>query len=85
LDRTPAYFLDHDWIWICIFEKKWIRTGAGYLFEFYNEILLRVIQDVTNDGAVVFFAMLFLFTKNQNYFLIMCCTHPQSMIIRVTS
>jgi len=35
------------------------------LFDFYNEISLRVIQDVTNDDASVFFAMVFIFTKNQ--------------------
>jgi len=46
--------LDQDWIWIFIFEKNWIRTGTGYLFDIYNEIFLKVIQDVTNDGAVVF-------------------------------
>ena len=47
-------FLDQDWIWIFIFEKYWIMTWSGYLFDFYNENFLRVIQDVTNDGAVVF-------------------------------
>jgi len=67
--------LDQDWIWIFIFEKNWIRAGSGYLFDFYNEIFLRVIQDVTNDGAVVFFAMIFIFTKNQNNFVSVCCTH----------
>jgi len=36
------------------------------LFDFYNETYLRVIQDVTNDGAVVFFVMIFIFTKNRN-------------------
>ena len=61
----------------------WIRIGFGYLFlkkirsgqDFYKEIFLTVIQDVTNDGAVVFFAMVFIFTKDQNYFVSMCCTH----------
>jgi len=39
-------------------------TGNGYLFDFYNEIYLRVIQDVTNDGGGVFFAILvFIFTQ----------------------
>jgi len=52
--RIFAIFFDQDWIWILIFEKNWIRTGSGYLFDFCNEIFLRVIQDVTNDGAVVF-------------------------------
>ena len=28
------------------------------LFDFTNEIFLRVIQDVTNDGAVVYVAMI---------------------------
>ena len=27
------------------FEKNWIRRGSGDLFDFYNEITLRVIQD----------------------------------------
>jgi len=27
-------FFDQDWIWIFIFEKNWIRTGPGYLFDF---------------------------------------------------
>jgi len=32
---------------------NWKRTGSGYLFDFYNEISLRVTQDVsvTIDGA----------------------------------
>ena len=47
---------DQDWIWIFIFEKK----GSGYWFDLYNEIFLRVIQDVTNDGGSVFFAMVFI-------------------------
>jgi len=35
-----------------VFEKNWIRTGLRYLLDFYNEISLRVIQDVTNrDGT----------------------------------
>jgi len=39
-------------------------TGNGYLFDFYNEIYLRVIKDVTNDGGSVFFAILvFIFTQ----------------------
>ena len=68
-------FLDHDCIWIFIFERKWIRTGSGYLFDFYNEVFLRVILDVTNDGAVVFFVMILILKKNQNDFVSMCCTH----------
>jgi len=55
--RILAIFSDQDWIWIFIFEKNWIRTGSGYWLDFYNEIFLRVIQDVTNDGGSVFFAM----------------------------
>jgi len=53
-------FLDQDSIWIFIFDKNWIRTGSAYLFDFYYEVFLRVIQDVKNDGAVVFFAMIFI-------------------------
>ena len=45
------------------------------MFDFYNEIFLRVIQDVTNDVGVVFFAMIFIFIKNENDFVSMCCTH----------
>jgi len=37
-------FLDQDWSWIFIFEKNWIRTGSGYLFDFYNEIFQRVLS-----------------------------------------
>jgi len=48
-----------------------VRTGSGYLFDFYKEIFLRVIEDVTNDGAVVFFAMIFILglTKNETGFV----------------
>jgi len=60
--RILAIFSDQDWIWIFIFEKNWIRTGSGYWFYLYNEFFLRVIQDVTNDGASVFFAMVFILT-----------------------
>jgi len=60
--RILAIFSDQDWIWIFIFFLNWIRTGSGYLFDFYNEISLRVIQDVTNDGGSIFFAMVFKFT-----------------------
>jgi len=52
--------------------KNWIRTGSGYLFDFYNEIFLRVIQDVTNDCAVVFFAMIFTFTQKIKMILSVC-------------
>ena len=72
--RILAIFLDQDWIWVFILEKNRIRTGSGYLFDFYNEIFRRVIR-VTNDGAVVFFVMIFIFTKYQNGFVSMCCTH----------
>jgi len=51
------------------------KIGSGYLFDFYNEIPLRVIQGVTNDGGSVFFATVSIFIKNQNYFVSMCCTH----------
>jgi len=68
--------LDEDWIWIFIFEKNW--TGSGYLFDFCDEISLRVIQDVTNGDAAVFFPMIFIFTKIRNDFVSvcsLCCTH----------
>jgi len=38
--RIIAIFLDQDWISIFIFEKEWIRTGSGYLFDFHNEIFM---------------------------------------------
>ena len=38
------------------------------MFDFYNEIFLKVIQDVTNDGGSVFFAMVFIFTKKSKLF-----------------
>jgi len=41
------------------FWKNWIRTGSGYWLDFYNEIFLRMIEDVTNDGGSVSFAMVF--------------------------
>ena len=50
-------------------------NGSGYFFDFCIEISLRVIQDVTVDLGNVFFAMVFIFTKNQNDFVSMCCTH----------
>jgi len=69
------FFFDQHWNWIFIFEKNWIRTRTGYLFDFYNEFFLKVMQDVTYNGAAVFFTMLFIFTKNQSDFVGMCCTH----------
>ena len=38
------------------------KIGSGYWFDFYNEIFLRVIQDITNDGGSVFFAVVFILT-----------------------
>jgi len=83
------YGQDQDWISSRILAIFWIRIVFGYLFLkktgsgqdqeigliFYNEITLRVIQDVTNDGSNVFFAVAFIFTKNQNDFVSMCRTH----------
>ena len=43
------------------------------MFDFYNEIFLRVIQDVTNDGASVVFAIILIHTKNQNDFVSGLC------------
>ena len=39
---------------------KKIGSGSGYWFDFYNEIFLRAIHDVTNDGGSVFFAMVII-------------------------
>jgi len=50
----------------CSFLKK---IGSGYWFHFCNEIFLRVIQDVTNDGGSVCF-LCYAF-----YIVSMCCTH----------
>jgi len=41
-------------------KKNWIRTGSGYWFDFYKEIFLRLIQDVTNDCGSVFFAIILI-------------------------
>jgi len=47
------------------------KIGSGYLFDFYNKIFPRIIQDVTNDGAVVFFTiMIFIFTKYKMILLV---------------
>jgi len=85
LQDTCDFFgpgLDLD---IYFWKKNWIRTGSGYLFDFYNEIFLRVIQDVTNAGAVIFFPMIFIFTKKSKWFC-QCVLHSsQSMLIHVTS
>jgi len=59
------------------FLKKLDHAGSGCWFDFCNEIFLRVIQDVTNDGGSVFFAV---FSYCQ-YVL----HSSQSMVIRVTS
>ena len=56
--------------------KNWIRTGWGYWFDFYKEIFLRVIQDVT-DLVAVFSSLWFLYCQ---YVL----HSSQSMVIRVT-
>jgi len=42
------------------FFLNWIRTGSGYWFNFYNDVFLKVIQDVTNDGGSVSFATVFI-------------------------
>ena len=63
--RILAIFSDQDWIWIFIFEKNWIRTISGYLFDFYNEIFLRVIQNVTNNRGSVFFVCMRCTHHNQ--------------------
>jgi len=59
----PPGYLRFFWVRIefgyLFLKKNWIRTRSRYLFDFYNEIFLRVNQDVTNDGAVVSFALIF--------------------------
>ena len=50
------------------FLKK-IGSGSGYWFDLYNEIFLKVIQNVTNNRCSVFFAIFFIFIVS------MCCTH----------
>ena len=82
--RILAIFLDQNWIWIFIFEKNWFRTGSRYLFDFYYESFLTVIQDVTNDVAVVFFAVIHIHKKSK-WFCRYVLHSSQSMIIRVTS
>jgi len=77
--KKRAIFLKQDWISIIIFEKNWITTGFGYLFNFYNEISLRVIQDVTNDGLGRFCYIFYIHTKNQNDFVSMGCTHHNQL------
>jgi len=66
-----------------LFLKK-IGSGSGYLFDFHNEISLRVIQDVTNDGGSVFFVMVFIFTKKSKLFCQYVLHSSQSMVIRVS-
>ena len=61
-------FLDQDWICIFNFEKNRIRTRSGYLFDFYKEISLRVIQDVTK----VFSLLWFLYSQNIEMILPPC-------------
>jgi len=74
--------LDRDWVWIFIFEKKWIRTGSGFLFDFYNEIFLRAIQEVTNDcGRECFLNQNVLFLpKIQNDFVSMRCAQARNQL-----
>jgi len=69
--RILPIFSDQDWIWIFIFEKNWIRTGSVYLFGFYNEISLRVIQDVTNDGGSASL-LWFLYSQKLKMILSVC-------------
>jgi len=84
--RILAIFLDQDWIWIFIFEKNWMRTGSGFLFDFHNESFLRVIQDVTNDGGNIMFSLLwFLYLQKIKMILSVgyALHSSQSMIINL--
>jgi len=78
-------FLDQDWIWIFIFEKNRIRTGSGHLFDFYSEISLRVIQDVTKEWCCCFLCYDFYIHKKSKLFCQYVLHPSQSMIILVTS
>jgi len=73
-----------------------IRIGFAYLFlkkigSGQDQVMclisitisLRVIQDVTNDGGSVFFAMVLIFTKKSKLFCQYVLHSSQSMIIRV--
>jgi len=60
------------------------QLGSGYLLDFYNEIFLRVIQDVTNDGAVILFNYDFYIHKKSKCFCEYVLHSSQSMMIRVT-
>jgi len=64
------------------FWKEFVRTGSGYFFDIYNERSLRVIQDVTNYGGRVFFAMVCI--KKSKWFCHYVQHSSQSMIIRAT-
>jgi len=51
--------------------RHFLTSGLAF-FVHLDLVILRVIQDVTNDGAVVFFTMIFIFTKNQSEFVGRC-------------
>jgi len=70
---------------IYFWKKTWIRTGSGYLFDFYKEIPLRVIQDVTNDGNIAFSLLWFLYSqKIKIILLVYAALITINDIIRVT-
>jgi len=73
--RILAIFSDQDWIWILIFEKNLMRRG--YLFDLYNEISWESIKKSEMMVVVLsfFIVMVYVFTKNQNYYIRKCCTH----------
>jgi len=48
----PAGYLQLFWIRMRFGYLILKKIGSGYLFDFYNETSLRVIQDVIHDGAV---------------------------------
>jgi len=66
------------------FGKNWIKTGSGYSFDLYNEISMRVIQDVTNDAWWYRNVLVFIFTKKSKLFCQYVVHLSQSMIIHVT-
>jgi len=60
------------------------KIGTGYLFDFYNEISMKVIQDVINNGGSVFFAMDFIFTKKSKLFFQYVVHSSQSIYVALS-
>jgi len=76
--RILAIFLNQDWIWIFIFEK--IGSAQDHNICLIS-IMKIVIQDVTNDGGSVFFAIVFIITKKIKMILSVCTHHNQLVLL----